>query len=603
MKAEFAYYTEINGKISFLRGQKTEDIGYFVRLRLDLADRSLAIPVPETLEGTPVTLFGIIPELPDDRPVPELPSPLIRRISLPSGIRHIRIGMSITRNSKVPKETRSEKFNPLNGTMVEINPDNRHFCVFGQGIYSADMTKLYRIFSPGETFSVPYGVHRIKGAACCAVKGLKKLVIPEGVAKIGNCAFEGCTDLEEADICAKEIGIRAFYGCKSLVSLSLKNLKTFYDDSFEGCCGLGMILKKAFDICHILRKFKCKIDKSTDDYELSLDCRAIILSAFDKHYDTDKHYVLGNSPFFKNDHLRKLTLSNIESVDNGAFAKCEALNTLVIKNAVRIGIFAFMSCHALYSAYLDCKELCDSALNSCTSLETVTLLNTEVIRGGAFSHCKALKEIKLPDTLRKLGNNAFYETGIRRLTIPPGVEKIGSEILSSGVLEIVSMNNTLAPSCEDIFHAGTPEVTLMIRSAETNEILYELDLSYNLTEFFSELGIDTETHNGFHNRFLRYNDVLFSARSSLRRFPNTNESVFEPLKRYISDLSALNILEIIDERNYEELWKYPYFDDIEDKRLLNLTDYSAKQGATEITALLMQKLHERGGGNAPDLEL
>lgn len=36
-----------------------------------------------------------------------------------------------------------------------------------------------------------------------------------------------------------------------------------------------------------------------------------------------------------------------------------------------------------------------------------------------------------------------------------------------------------------------------------------------------------------------------------------------------------------------------YLDDIDDECFLNLIDYSVKQGKTEITALLMQKLHER----------
>lgn len=605
MNAEFAYYTETDGKISFLRGgQKSEDIGYFVRIRLDLVKGSLVIPVPETIEGKSVTLVGIMPELPDDRPVPELPEPLIRRISIPSGVRHIRIGTSITRDSTVSEGTSGEKFNPLNGSVVEISPDNHKFCVFGQGIYSIDMTKLYHIFSPGETFSVPYGVRTIYGSAGCAVKGMKKLIIPESVIDIGESAFEGCTDLEEADIHAKNIGRRAFYGCKSLTKLTAEGLSTMHKNSFEDCSGIGEILKDAFKICCAPNKFKFKIDKSTGDFCLSLDCAQIIQPDHPEN-ERDKHVIFGNSPFLENDHLRKLALSNIEAVCFGAFAECEALNTLIIKNTVCVGQFAFMSCHALDSAYLDCKEIYGSAFSSCTSLEKVRLLNTEIIHSGVFSHCEALKEIKLPKTLRKIGNHAFYKTSIQRLTVPPGVKEIGFGILSAGVLEIVSVNNTLVPPCEDILHAGAPGVTLAVRCAETNEILYELDLSYDLTGIFTGSEIDTEAYNKSRNNFLGYNGALISARNILRRFPNTESGVFEPLKRYVSDLSALNILEIIDERDCDKLWNYRFLDDIEDKRFLDLTDYSAKQGATEITALLMQKLHERNNGKScePEFEL
>ena len=62
-------------------------------------------------------------------------------------------------------------------------------------------------------------------------------------------------------------------------------------------------------------------------------------------------------------------------------------------------------------------------------------------------------------------------------------------------------------------------------------------------------------------------------------------------------------MQIIDGGELDKLCKYPYFQDIKTERLLNVSDYSAHKGKTEMTAFLMQKLHERGGGNAPDLEL
>lgn len=604
MKAEFAYYTENNGKITFLRdGRKSEDIVYFVHIRLDLAKGSIVIPVPETIEGKPVTMFGLLAELPDDRPVPMLPEPLIRRISLPSGIRHFSIVTSIVRNGAKPDPEHDEKFGLFNGTEIEISPDNKKYRVFGQGIYNTDMTKLYHIFSPGETFSVPAEVQIIMDRAGCALKGMKKLIVPESTALIDKGAFEGCTDLEEADIKAKNIGNRAFYGCKSLTSLSLGELDACCKDAFAGGCGLDKILEKAYACCYELKKFQCKVDKSTGGYELSLECTEIIQPTSDEQSDPDKPSILGNSPFRGSKHLKRLIVSNTESIGYAAFAECDALNTLFIENAARAGIFAFISCHALYSAYLDCKELFDSAFNSCTSLEKVTLVNTEIIRGGVFSHCEKLKEIELPDTLRIIGNNAFYKTSIQRLVIPSSVEELGKEILSGGVLELISVNNTLKPSCGEILLAGERGVTIAVRSAETNVILYELDMTYNVSKIFSGSEINIEAYNRSFkdlNDLLEYNEAFYSARDILRIFPDSEGSAYEPLKRYVSDLSALNVLAIISEKDYDELCKYPYFDDIEDERFFDLTNHSAKQRTTEITAFLMQKLHERQNSEHTD---
>lgn len=227
MEAEYAYFTEIGGSIRFIRGGENIDptlieIGCFMRIRLDLAERSLRILVPETIEGRSVSLVGIIPELPLGSPIPKFDDhPPIRYLYIPSGVRHLRIGTAITRNSVVPSDTAAEKFNPLNGCTVEISPDNPHFFVSGKGIYNNDMTELLYIFSPDECFEVPAGVKLIRSSAGCALKGMKRLTIPESVNVIEDCAFEGCPDLEYADIGAKNIGERAFFGCGSLKDVKL----------------------------------------------------------------------------------------------------------------------------------------------------------------------------------------------------------------------------------------------------------------------------------------------------------------------------------------------------------------------------------------------
>ncbi|MBQ8926803.1 MAG: leucine-rich repeat protein [Oscillospiraceae bacterium] len=60
------------------------------------------------------------------------------------------------------------------------------------------------------------------------------------------------------------------------------------------------------------------------------------------------------------------------------------------------------------------EHLTDITLNE--GLTTIT--------GAAFAGCKALNEVALPSTLQTVGQYAFAGTGMRSVTIPPGVQEI-----------------------------------------------------------------------------------------------------------------------------------------------------------------------------------
>lgn len=96
MYAEYAYYTEERGKIHMLHSDAVFDknnahIGYFLRIRLDLITNGLRVIVPEKLKGKPVEFVMIMPELPDDRSVPEFDFPMIKYLYIPSCVKHLRI--------------------------------------------------------------------------------------------------------------------------------------------------------------------------------------------------------------------------------------------------------------------------------------------------------------------------------------------------------------------------------------------------------------------------------------------------------------------------------------------------------------------------------
>lgn len=570
MNAEYGYFTETDGKVRFIHDpddndKKLAEVGYFLRIRLDLVKKSLRIPVPEEIAGRPVGLIAIIPMLPEGQPVPELDFPLIKHLYIPSGVRHLRILKAITRGSDEPGGITEEKIDLLSGCTVEISPDNPRFCVSGHGIYSRDMTQLFHIFSPGECFEVPSGVKTIRGGAGCALKGLRRLIVPESVTEIRDCAFEGCTDLEEVVIHAEKLGIRAFYGCRSLTSLSMSNIARLYDDTFKGCGTLQTLLRDLIDSCIAIRRIKIDLDKQTEEFELELDCREI---AFAK-------------AFRKNRSLKKIALSNAENI-------CE---------------LAFCDCGSLSSAVLDCKIIGGRAFQYCKALNSVTFMNTEVIGERAFSSCEALAEVTLPNTLLMIKNNAFLSTGIRRLKVPPSVREIGRDIFGyndhkNPMLEIYS-NDGILPirrgSCPA--ESGT---LLLIHSAQTDNILYGFAILGDLSTVLTEHGVDfTEYDKIFKentNSFDYDSQTLFLAAWARLRNPiGMDEETQEFFKDYVADNAELILLLTIDADNTTagEVAAHPYLELIDDERLLYLIDESAREGKTEITAVLMQKMHER----------
>ena len=72
------------------------------------------------------------------------------------------------------------------------------------------------------------------------------------------------------------------------------------------------------------------------------------------------------------------------------------------------------------------KVIGKTAFYGCEQLSSVFFYNgvTE-IQEGAFYGCVAIEEIKLPESVKTIGNSAFTATAISNLTLPIGVESVG----------------------------------------------------------------------------------------------------------------------------------------------------------------------------------
>lgn len=191
---------------------------------------------------------------------------------------------------------------------------------------------------------------------------ITKVIIPEGVEKIGAYAFANLTALEEIVLPStlEAIDYGAFTGCSSLQKITFSgknNLKIINQNAFEGC-----------DL--------------RDTVDLSAVC------------------VISDYAFAGNKNLEGVTTGDtLLSIGRYAFAGCKKLETVTITAPkVKYGAYAFTDCETLTSFYV----------------------NAAVLPEGMFYQCEKLKTVTIGPDVKDIGAFAFRETAVNTFEISTG---------------------------------------------------------------------------------------------------------------------------------------------------------------------------------------
>ena len=253
------------------------------------------------------------------------------------------------------------------------------------------------------------------GSPSFQTRDVDSVVIPDSVTRIEDNAFNSCT-LKSVTIpnSVEYIGERSFSNCKSLENIEIpSSVKALGRYAFDRCCslesvtlndGLSIIGYSAFSYCENLR---------------SIEIPSSVIN-------------IGEFAFAYSDKLESVNISDGTdsiNIDKFAFSGCTSLNDISIPDRViNIGEFAFSSCKSLKSvklpdnlAYIDIY-----AFSDCTSLENVNIpTSLSSLPKGMFNDC-ALTDITIPDNIKKIQADAFYECkNLTNVTIPDGVTNIG----------------------------------------------------------------------------------------------------------------------------------------------------------------------------------
>lgn len=533
------------------------------------------------------------------------------------------------------------------------------------------------------------GAEIIGNRAFSTCSNLRSLEL-EGCETTGYGSFKQCRGLKTVRLNCRVIGELAFRECGGINSMTLENVETIERYAFSHTFikefnlpePIPELLYHAFELATVRTwnfapsddadwlKIKTDGVLSEEDIPfnvkyLEIECKEIPMRALYKHKFLQRIRLknvekIGDFAFahcskllfaelencgelgegaFEISGLLKLTLDNVKKIGKRAFYSCKRLAGVKLSGGDEICEEAFADCTHFIHAKLDCREIGEKAFCEST-VSVLELERTEVIGASAFEECKGLYEIKLPETLREIKSRAFYETRIFDCVIPRSVRRLGARMfnkLGTNTLEVYQSADGKFPK----FVYGEPwDTTIIVRSAQTDEILFEY-LTGSNCDVLTEHGAD----------FTKYDNSLLSFRTTwddrsrikaadLRlKFPY---GLSEETRGVLAEICAKTAAYELDAMIRQQLcpWNFThlkFYDDIklpvfltiiahaiegnrdeqvnellkvllkklcESNEILNrgqlmtVLDYSTKNGFTELSAVILQKLNETRGGSS-----
>ena len=242
-----------------------------------------------------------------------------------------------------------------------------------------------------------------------APAGLTEYTTPNSVAKIGDSAFAGCSNLTNVIISegVTSIGNFAFSSCDGLTSITIPDSVTEIGSNPFGCANIREFCGKfATDGGRALVAndiFVAYAPASGSSYTIPDGVTKIGVSAFSFYTNLTDIVIcdgvteIGDAAFLLSG-IKSLTIpDSVNSIGVQTFMRCESLENITFGTGLQtIGECAFADCYSLKSVTLpDSVEVLDFwAFYGCYELETVSM-GAGLIRcaEGAFRYCNKLSNV------------------------------------------------------------------------------------------------------------------------------------------------------------------------------------------------------------------
>lgn len=310
--------------------------------------------------------------------------------------------------------------------------------MYSDGDFLIEDGVLKKYTGSESVVEIPDGVSVIGELAFDGNKTLQRVVIPNSVTKIEDCAFResGLTSFTIGKS-IESIGSAAFDSCDKLknVFLNTNALQTIKEDAFAGCAEIEEFrlprnltnLSSSSVSVRDLIVWDSKLDRievdsrnpsfcSIDGVLFSKDLKTLVRypdGRTETKYTVPDHVErIGENAFAMSIHLESVIIpKTVKKIEYGAFFKCISLKEVKIRYGVcDIGDCAFEDCFSLSVVTIpgSVKRIGPYAFDNCRDLKGVIFYHgIEEIEYGAFEDCKNLKSVTIPSSVKTIGDLAF----------------------------------------------------------------------------------------------------------------------------------------------------------------------------------------------------
>ena len=348
----------------------------------------------------------------------------------------------------------------------KVDPENENYLSKDDVLFSKDMSTLISYplgkVEEEESYVIPNEVVTVEGYAFSRANNLSQVTLGENVKSIGDECFFNCAKLGRVNFNEglEFIGGGAFQDCPLISEVTFPSTITkirplaFYNtelysnlENWEN----GMLYVGPY----LLTGEYCITEEDSwmteEEHYLSghvtiKEGTVLIASDAFSWFNWDPQITSVSFPaslkyineyaFYGLDGITEIDLgSNVEWIDDGAFSNCENLSNIYLgSNIKRIGRYAFEDTAFAKSDlyYIDGFLYKGNYLLSYKEnlpTDITVKEGTTLIADGALSkedaYIHTLHNVRLPDSLKYIGAEAFVNTNVGELTVPEGILEIG----------------------------------------------------------------------------------------------------------------------------------------------------------------------------------